>query len=328
MNIGKSYRQHPIADWWDAIVIGSGLGGLATAGLLARHADKRVLVLERHYTAGGFTHVFHRQGYEWDVGVHYVGEVQRPRSVLRRVFDHLSDGALQWADMGEVYDTVVIGEDRYELVKGYEAFRARMKEYFPARGKDIDRYLERVGQAVRRSRPFFLEKALPRTLAAVAGPAMRWPAMREAKRTVREVMAELTDDPRLAGVLTAQYGDYGLPPAEASFFMHAMLVHHYFGGGAYPVGGSSRIAETILPGIERAGGAVITCADVDSILFEHGRAVGVRLADGHELRAPMVVSDVGWAATFSRLVPHELAEGAGLHPTIPGVKPSFAHVAL
>ena len=144
MNIGKSYRQHPIADWWDAIVIGSGLGGLATAGLLARHADKRVLVLERHYTAGGFTHVFHRQGYEWDVGVHYVGEVQRPRSVLRRVFDHLSDGALQWADMGEVYDTVVIGEDRYELVKGYEAFRARLKEYFPARGKDIDRYLERV----------------------------------------------------------------------------------------------------------------------------------------------------------------------------------------
>ena len=328
MNIGKSYKQHPVAGSWDAIVIGSGLGGLAAAGLLARHAHKRVLVLERHYTAGGFTHVFHRPGYEWDVGVHYIGEVQRRNSLLRRVFDHLSDGALEWADMGDVYDTVVVGADRYEFPKGHEAFRARMKEYFPGRAKEIDRYLDRVGQAVRRSRTFFMEKALPRSLAAVLGPAMRLPAMRDARHTVREVLAEITDDPRLAGVLAAQYGDYGLPPGQASFFMHAMVVQHYLGGAAYPVGGSSRIAETILPGIERAGGEVITSAEVDSILCERGRAVGVRLAGGDEIRAPLIVSDAGWAATFGRLVPRDLAERAGVHPTIPGVKPSFAHLAL
>jgi all-trans-retinol 13,14-reductase len=105
-------------------------------------------------------------------------------------------------------------------------------------------------------------------------------------------------------------------------------VQHYLGGGAYPVGGSARIAETMLPGIERGGGAVITSAEVDSIQFERGRAVGVRLTDGRELRAPLVVSDAGWAATFGRLVPREITECAGLRPTIPGVKPSLAHVAL
>ena len=328
MNIGKSYRQHAIPDSWDTIVIGSGLGGLATAGLLARHAGKRVLVLERHYTAGGFTHAFHRAGYEWDVGVHYVGEMHRRGSLLRRLLDHLSDGALDWADMGDVYDTVVIGEDRYELVKGRERFRARLLEYFPSRAADIDRYLERIAGTVRRSRTFFMEKALPRPVAAVAGPAMRWPAMRDARRTVREVMSGLTGDPRLSGVLTAQYGDYGLPPAQASFLMHAILVQHYLGGGAYPVGGASRIAATMLPGIERGGGEVVTSAEVESILFQQGRAAGVRLPDGRELRAPAVVSDAGWAVTFGRLVPRDLAERAGLHATIPGVKPSFAHVAL
>ena len=76
--IGRSYKQHPVSGTWDTIVVGSGLGGLATAGLLARHAGQRVLVLERHYTAGGFTHTFTRPGYEWDVGVHYVGDVHRP----------------------------------------------------------------------------------------------------------------------------------------------------------------------------------------------------------------------------------------------------------
>ena len=107
--IGTTWKQFTAGERFDAIVIGSGVGGLCTAALLARHASRRVLVLERHYVAGGFTHVFERPGYEWDVGVHYVGEVHTPRSLTRRLFDHLSDGRLQWAPMDDVYDRIVLG---------------------------------------------------------------------------------------------------------------------------------------------------------------------------------------------------------------------------
>jgi all-trans-retinol 13,14-reductase len=203
--IGRSYKQHgipdPGPDGWDAIVIGSGLGGLTAASMLGRHAGKRVLVLERHYTAGGFTHTFHRPGYEWDVGVHYVGDVHRPGSLLRRAFDHLTDGELAWADMGEVYDTIVIGDDRYELVAGRRNFRERMHAYFPHQHAAIDRYLDLIRATVHKSRRFFLEKALPPALGRLSSPALRWPALRDARRTVKDVLAELTDDPRLAGVL-------------------------------------------------------------------------------------------------------------------------------
>jgi all-trans-retinol 13,14-reductase len=80
-----SYRQVKLDEPYDAIVIGSGAGGTA-AVLLARHAHKRVLVLERHYTAGGFTHTFNRPGFEWDVGVHYIGQVQHREYDVRRIF--------------------------------------------------------------------------------------------------------------------------------------------------------------------------------------------------------------------------------------------------
>jgi phytoene dehydrogenase-like protein len=60
---------------WDAIVIGSGIGGMTAAGLLAGVASKKVLVLEKHSEPGGLTHVFRRDGASWDVGLHYVGEV-------------------------------------------------------------------------------------------------------------------------------------------------------------------------------------------------------------------------------------------------------------
>ena len=72
---------------------------------------RRVLVLERHYTAGGFTHVFKRSDYEWDVGIHYIGSVSHPRSMLRVLFDYITNGELEWEDMGEVYDRVVFGDE-------------------------------------------------------------------------------------------------------------------------------------------------------------------------------------------------------------------------
>src|SRR5262245_35525026 len=96
-----SYRQQRPTGSYDAIIIGSGIGGLAAAALLAKHAGKRVLVLERHYAVGGFTHTFHRPGYEWDVGVHYIGDLAEG-TITRALFDEITDGELQWADLGDV----------------------------------------------------------------------------------------------------------------------------------------------------------------------------------------------------------------------------------
>ena len=62
MNLGRPISKASWTESWGAIVIGSGIGGLAAAALLARHAGKPVLVLDRLYSAGGFTHTFRRPG--------------------------------------------------------------------------------------------------------------------------------------------------------------------------------------------------------------------------------------------------------------------------
>ena len=100
----SSYKRKPkIYENYDAIIIGSGIGSLSTAALLSKEG-KKVLVLERHYVAGGFTHVFKRKGYEWDVGIHYIGEVQNQYSPIRKMFDYISNKKIKWEDMGEVYE--------------------------------------------------------------------------------------------------------------------------------------------------------------------------------------------------------------------------------
>ncbi len=92
---------------------------------------------------------------------------------MRRLFDEITDGYLQWEPMGEVYDTVVIDGQRWEYVAGREHWRDRMHEYFPDEATAIDRYLELVRDAIGGARTFFAEKALPGPAALLAGPWMR-----------------------------------------------------------------------------------------------------------------------------------------------------------
>ncbi len=328
IRVGQSYRRHPPEESFDAIVIGSGVGGLATAALLAKEAGQRVLVFERHYMPGGFTHVFRRRGYEWDVGVHYIGGMGSSKSGSLRLFEHATDGSVEWAPMGEVYDRIAIGDRVYDYVAGRENFRARMKEYFPEDGAAIDGYLELLEKAKRWSGLYFAEKVVPGPVATLAGPLMRAPYLRYARRSTGAVLDGLTTNAELKAVLTGQFGDYGLPPGRSSFAMHALLTSHYLRGGFYPVGGSSVIAAAFAPVIEAAGGRVLFQAEVDEILVRDGRAVGVRMADGTEIKAPLIVSDAGLRNTFHRLLPRATAERLGLTRPTAARSPSVSHLCL
>ena len=326
---GVAYKQTVLEDHWDAIVIGSGIGGLTTAALLAKHAGKRVLVLERHYTAGGFTHTFHRPGYEWDVGVHYVGQVQDPASPVRAAFDHLTEGRLAWNPMPAVYDEIRIGERLYKFSSGFEQFRDGLAAKFPSEARAIDRYLAAVRSCVKTSDLYYAEKAIPRIAARLAGAWMRAPFLRWANQTTAEVLAGITSNRELIGVLTAQWGDYGLPPAQSSFAIHATVVEHYINGASYPVGGASQIAASIAPVIERAGGKIVVSAEVDKVVLDGSRrAIGVRMVDGREFRAPVVVSDAGALNTFCRLLPPDTPECSSIVSDIRAIGHSMSYLNL
>ena len=324
----QSYKKkYQISDSFDVICIGSGLGSLSTAAILAKEGQK-VLVLERHYTAGGFTHIFKRRGYEWDVGVHYIGEMQRENSILKNLFDYVTNEQLKWADMGEVYDRIVIGDKIYDYVKGANNFKQKMLGYFPNEAEAIGKYVELIFEATKASRNFFLEKALPPLLSKVSGGLMRSAYMKFAEKTTLEVMESITDNQLLIKVLTGQYGDYGLPPSKSSFAMHATLVRHYFSGGNFPIGGSARVLETILPVIMQADGAVLVSAEVQEVIIEKNKAIGVRMVDGKEFYAPKIVSGAGIMTTYKKLIPNAIAEKHQLQSQLKKVNHSVAHVCL
>lgn len=324
----QSYKKKPtLQENYDTIIIGSGMGGLATAAILAKEGQK-VLVLERHYTAGGFTHIFKRKGYEWDVGIHYIGEVQREKSILKKLFDYVTDSQLKWQDMGEVYDKIIIGDKHYDFVKGVKNFKKQMIGYFPEEEQAIHTYVDTVFKAVKASKNYYISKTLSPFVNSIIGGYLRKPFHKYSDKTTYQVLREMTDNEELIKVLTGQYGDYGLPPKQSSFSMHASVARHYFDGGSFPIGGSSQIAKTIDPVIEKAGGTILVSAEVDQVMIEKGKATGVQMKDGKKITAKNIISNAGLITTYNKLVPQQTVEKFQLKKQLQKVKPSVAHVSL
>ena len=324
----QSYKKKPtLSENYDSIIIGSGMGSLTTAAILAKEGQK-VLVLERHYIAGGFTHIFKRKGFEWDVGIHYIGEVQRETSVIKKLFDYISDGQIKWADMGDVYDRIIIGEKEYDFVKGVQHFKDKILSYFPDEKQAIEDYVNLVFKAIKTSQKFYMDKALPPIMSSLFGSKMRKPFYNFSDKTTHEVLSSITKNKELIKVLSGQYGDYGLPPKQSSFVMHAAVAKHYFAGGSFPIGGSSEIARTIDKVIENAGGTILISAEVEEIIIKNNKAVGVKMKDGKTFSAKNVISGAGIMTTYNKLIPSEIAERHQLKQQLQTIKRSVSHACL
>lgn len=328
MIIGTPLRQAKLDEHYDVIVIGSGIGGMTAAGLLAMEGKKKVLVLEGHYTAGGCTHTFTRKGFEWDVGVHYVGWLTRPNHPFTKILHFITSGNLKWANMGPVYDNIIVGKDCYEIRAGREAFCEKLLEYFPGERSAIEGF-QKMARTMERQLPFFFaDRILPRWLSRLLNPILKRRFARYAYMTTKEVFSKLTSNQKLIAAICGNWGSFGLPPSESSFAMQGLLYGYYQDGTSYPVGGPSNLAKHIMPNIEKSGGKVVTNAKVERVIINKGSAIGVKLEDGKEIFGDKIISDAGVANTYGDLIDPEIANEYDLPRKLQEVSPSIASLQL
>ena len=286
-------------DRFDVIVVGAGTGGLTTAALLARRG-KKVLVVDQHSVAGGNATIFRRRGYEFDIGLHYIGACQ-PDGIMTRVLRAAGVGDLEFEELDpDGYDTLVFPDFVFKIPKGIEVFRDRLCEYFPREKRAIDRYVTLLRQADRFLKLMGNPAAAPWTLARSL-MLMRW-----RNATLGEFLDSCTKDARLKAVLTAQNGTYALPPSRASLLVHAAIALHYMEGAYYPKGGGQVISDRLADAVERYGGKVLLLTKVERIAVRGGKVEGVELNSRHLgrrfIQAPIVISDADLKRTMIDLV--------------------------
>jgi phytoene dehydrogenase-like protein len=295
---------------YDIIVIGSGAGGLTAAVALAQ-AGKKVLVLEQHDRPGGWTHSFTLGGYRFSPGVHYIGDLQEGGG-LRSIYDGLGVSPdLAFCELNpDGYDHITVGDKRIDFPKGRDNLIDRLKSNFPHEAAGIDAYfkdmqsmvdgLSRLGDT---SNPLSILKA-----AGAAPSVLRW-----LRATGKDFLDAHLSDPVLRGVLSGQAGDHGLPPSQASAFMHAGITFHYLNGGYYPLGGAFTLPRAFIRALKRAGGEIRLGSNVRRILLDGRKVLGVELESDGQITAPIVVSNADPEVTFGNLIGRDQLSSRLLH---------------
>jgi all-trans-retinol 13,14-reductase len=308
LRIGYSAKKLP-SDI-DHIIIGSGLSGLYLAALLSK-LGRKVLVLEQHYVAGGCTHTFKDKGYEFDTGVHYVGQERELTAMMD--FAAGRQGAFTMSQIGaendtKMYNEIQVGKNKYYFRPGKENFIGDLVAKFPGEEAAIRRFFREAASssnamslvAAKQYMPSFLWSAL----LSVPGP-VRCITNRYMKRTLSTVLKECgIKNDELKAVLSSEFGDYATVPDEAPFFLHAGILGHYIQQGAfYPTGGSDAFAEVLMHPILESGGSVLVRAPVSKIIVENGCAVGVEVKGKDIIKAKCsVISSAGVEVTYRKLL--------------------------
>lgn len=287
---------------FDAIVIGSGAGGLTTAICLAMHGQK-VLVLERHYVPGGWCHSFQLNGQRFSPGVHYIGQMG-PEGKTRQLFEELeiADELTFFKMKHHGFEHVHIGDSTFDYPASKEEFSEALCKAFPNEKAGIRKYLKRVNKTQK-----FLDDLVEcetgwcKLRLFLSSPGV----LRHAFSTLDSVVNKYIKDPQLKAVLNAQWGNHGVLPAEASFLYHCGVVNHYSNGGYYPMGGGGAMVKAMTNTLKKYGGLVRTQTAVDHILVEHQKAVGVQLAGGEKIFASTVISNADPHTTYTKLLPKD-----------------------
>jgi len=324
---------------YDAIIIGSGIGGLVTASQLAAKGAQ-VLVLEKYIIPGGSGGSFKRKGYTFDVGASMIfgfGE-NGYTNLLTRALKDVNEKCETIPDPVQL-EYHLPNDFSIAVDREYEKFINKLSERFPHEKKGINKFYETCAivfncldsmPLLSIEDPNYLFKVFLKSPLSCLGLA-RWLPI-----NAGDVARKFIKDPELLKFIDIECFCWSVMPAIKTPMINAGMVFtdRHVGGINYPKGGVGKIAEKLVSGIEKLGSKVRYKANVTEILLKDKKAVGVKLISGEEIYSDVVVSNsTRWDTfgfnkkkgliNFSNTPPNEFKWSKNYKPS-----PSFVSIHL
>jgi phytoene dehydrogenase-like protein len=284
---------------YDAIIIGSGLGGLSCAAAFARQGFKP-LVIEQHDKPGGYATAFNRPGgFRFDVSLHStsVGERNGVYNLIQG-FPEITEP--EFLLHPSLFRAIYPEHDVRVGQRDLPGFIKSIIALFPEEREGISGLFSDMGG---------LAGDIQR-LSAVRGNvdmsrfAQEFPLLAQFhNKTWGDMLRGRIKDPKLGAILSSQWGYYGLPPSKLSCFYYALPFMGYLTqGGFYPRGRSQDISNAFVRFITAHGGTLLLNTTVSKILVKDGAAIGIVTTDGKQILGRAIVSNANPYDTFRTML--------------------------
>lgn len=274
---------------YDIVIIGSGMGGLVAANILAREG-KSVCVLEKNNQFGGNLQTFVREKTIFDTGVHYLGGLSEGQN-LYRYFDYLDilEG-LHFKKLDEDgFDIITFDDDEteYPHAQGYENFVSRLIKKFPEETVAIQTYCDKLREVCQKFPLYNLEAGKPYhqdselfTLGA------------------KSYIDSLTKNKRLRSVLAGSNLLYAGEPEKTPFYVHALSVNSFIESAYRCADGGSQITKLLIRRLKEQGGDAFKHQEVVRINVTDKKAVSVTTKTGQKIKGNLFISNIDPKSTL------------------------------
>jgi phytoene desaturase len=282
-----------------AIVIGSGFGGLAAAIRLGARGY-RVSVLERLDAPGGRAYVYRQDGFTFDAGPTIITAPFLLEELWHLCGRDLADD-VDLQPISPFYRIRFADGATFDYSGDPDAMRAEVARFEPGDVAGYDRFMAisesiyKVGFEQLGHIPFNSWRDMLRIL-----PQM---LRLRSHLSVYDLVAREIKDPRLRVVFSFHPLLIGGNPFTATciYSLIAFLERRF--GVHFAMGGTGRLIDGLVKLVQGQGGELHLNHDVESIIVRNGAAAGVRLTDGREMEADIVVSNADPAWTYRHLLP-------------------------
>lgn len=269
---------------YDAVIIGSGLGGLECAHILSK-AGMSVLLLERGTQAGGCLQSYRRLGLAFDTGFHYVGGLDEGQS-LHSAFRHLGLLRLPWQRLDNHFDRVTIGNQTFSFAQGYDAFVETLTAAFPAERDALNKYADMLKQCGEQQ----FDALNPQT-----GESSLLSRLFET--SAYQYLTETFHDPLLINVLCGTSLKMELRKESLPLFTFAHGNGSFIESSWRLKGDGSLIVNSLADGIRMHGGEIICNAEVRELVEKDGKLVHAVCSNGEIYEGNIFISNIHPAVT-------------------------------
>ena len=269
------------------LIIGSGIGGLSTAIILAKLGFD-VTVLERNPQPGGLMRSYTRHGIECAVGVHYLGSLDKGQ-ILRKFFDYLGvTAAIPVTRMGQngiidkyIFDSSSHPSATFDLPQGIDAFEENLTQTFPEERTKIAKIVAPIRKSADQLHGLDLLYATQNDFSLL-----------DQSQPLGEILDHLQCSPRLRSILAIPSCWIGVPLNDCPAYYHNMALASYVSSSWRLDRSGSDMAEVLAGRLKELGGEIITGAEVSRIHVQSRVATGVQLTSGESLTASIVIGAV------------------------------------
>src|SRR5664279_24676 len=273
---------------FDALIIGTGMGGLVCGNILTREGY-RVCMVEKNRQLGGNLQVYVRDKVIFDSGVHYLGGLDKGQN-LYQIFKWLGlMDKLKLERMDPAFDRILIGADKkeYRIMQGYEKFEKELIREFPDEADSVRKYTKTIRETCDRF-PLYRLK--------LEGDAEK--KEETMKYSAKQFIESITANEKLRAVLAGNNMLYAGSGDETPIYVHALTVDSYMESAWRVMDGGSQITKILAQNIREAGGMIIKNKQVKMLNTEENRVTGAVLQDGSVIHAENFISNTSPANTY------------------------------